>query len=220
MKFLVMDCEACNCPKINGQLDVENGQAYDLGGQVIDEFGTIYEQFSFVIEDVFFGMEQAMNEAFYAEKIPQYLVDMRMGNRKIVDTWHLYWFVRDLCKRHNVSHVVAHNARFDITVLNATLRYQTKSRKRYFLPYGTKVLDSMKIAKQVLKNDPEYRKFCEEHDLMTAQKTPRPRYTAEALWKYFSGDSNFCEEHTGLADVEIESKIFVRCLEALRHKAS
>ena len=220
MKFLVLDCEACNCPKIDGQLDAKNGQAYDLGGQVIDEFGAVYEKFSCIIEDVFFGMPQAMEEAFYAEKIPQYFEDMRMNRREIINIWNAYHLVRELCKKWNVQAVVANNARFDVAVLNSTLRYQTKSRKRYFLPYGMKVLDSMKIAKMVLSNSPEYEAFCKEHNFMTNHSTPRPRFTAEVLWRYFTQNVDFEEKHTGFEDVEIESQIMAKCLEALRIKAS
>lgn len=220
MKFLVIDGETCNTPVVNGQLEYHDGQVYDLGGRVIDEMGNIYDEFNIVIEDVFFGMNEQMKEAYYADKIPQYLVDMRMGKRKIVGIWDAYHIVRDMCKKWDVRVVVAHNARFDITTLNSTLRYQTKSKRRYFLPYGTKVVDSMKVAKMVLDHDQNYHQFCEENGYMTNHKTPRKRYTAEVLWRYFSGDNSFNEAHTGLADVEIESQIFVRCLGALRSKAA
>lgn len=220
MNFLVIDGETCNTPLINGQLDYQSGQNYDLGGKVIDEYGQVYDQFDLVIEDVFFGMNEQMHDAYYADKIPQYLEDMRMQKRKIVDIWGAYDIVRDMCNKWNVSCIVAHNARFDITTLNATLRYQTKSKRRYFLPYGIKVVDSMKVAKMVLGHDQNYHQFCVENGYMTNHKVPRPRYTAEVLWRYFSGNNNFNEAHTGLADVEIESQIFVKCLEALRRKAS
>ena len=220
MKFLVVDGETCNTPKINGQLDYQSGQVYDLGGRVIDEMGNIYDEFDIVINDVFFGMDSQMKDAYYADKIPQYLEDMRMGKRKIVGIWDAYRIVRDMCKKWDVRVVVAHNARFDITTLNSTLRYLTKSFKRYFFPYGMRVVDSMKVAKMVLKNNQNYHQFCKENGYMTNTKNPRPRYTAEVLWRYFSGDNSFNEAHTGLADVEIESQIFVKCLEALRRKAS
>lgn len=220
MNFLVLDSETCNTPVIDGQLDVKNGQVYDLGGAVIDEFGNEEERFSVVNEDVFFGMPEQMKEAYYAEKIPQYLEDMRMGNHKIVDTWGMYRMVRELCEKHNVQAVVAHNARFDIQTLNATMRYQTKSRKRYFLPYGMKVIDSLKLSKKVFCADPQYIAFCKENGYMTNHATPRPRLTAEVLWRYISKNNDFIESHTGLKDVEIEKEIFTKCLEALRDKAS
>lgn len=220
MRFLVVDGETCNTPVVDGQLEYHDGQVYDLGGKVIDEYGKVYDQFDIVIEDVFFGMTEQMRDAYYASKIPQYLVDMRMGQRKIMGIWDAYRLVRDMMKKWDIHVVVAHNARFDITTLNSTLRYHTKSRKRYFFPYGTRVVDSMKVARKVLKDSEEYKEFCSSNGYMTNQKSPRPRYTAEVLWRYFSGDNSFNEAHTGLADVEIESQIFTQCLEALRCKAS
>lgn len=220
MKFLVIDGETCNTPIVDGQLDYQSGQNYDLGGKVIDEFGHVYDQFNLVIEEVFFGMSEQMQEAYYADKIPQYLEEMRMQQRKIVNIWEAYTIVRQMCKKWNITCIVAHNAKFDITTLNATLRYQTKSKRRFFFPYGTHIVDSMKVAKMVLNNNKNYIDFCETNGYVTNHKTPRPRYTAEILWRYFSNNNDFIEAHTGLADVEIESQIFVKCLEALRCKAS
>ena len=45
---------------------------------------------------------------------------------------------------------------------------------------------------------------------MTNHKTPRPRTTAEILYRYLSGNNDFVEEHTGLEDVLIEIEIFVQ----------
>ncbi len=220
MNFLVLDGETCNTPMIDGQLDVKNGQVYDLGGAVIDEYGNEKERFSVVNEDVFFRMPEQMNEAYYSDKMPQYVEDMRMGHHKIVDTWGMYRTVKELCEKHKVQAVVAHNARFDIQTLNATIRYQTKSRKRYFLPYGMKVIDSLQLAKKVYGADPKYIAFCKENGYMTNHANPRPRLTAEVLWRYISKNNDFIESHTGLKDVEIEKEIFTTCLEALRAKAS
>lgn len=220
MNFMVFDGETCNTPKIDGQLDVKNGQVYDLGGAIIDEYGDEKARFSVVNEDVFFGMPEQMESAYYADKIPQYLEDMRMGNHKIVDTWGMYNLVKELCKRYDVKAMVAHNARFDIQTLNATMRYQTKSRKRYFFPYGMKIIDSLKLARKVFGSDPQYIAFCQENGYMTKHSIPRPQLTAEVLWRYISNNNDFVESHTGLKDVEIEKEIFTKCLEALRVKAS
>ena len=218
MYFLMLDSETCNTLVVDGQLDVANGQVYDLGGKVIDEFGNEYERFSVVNEDVFFGMTDQMNEAYYSAKIPQYLHDIRQGTRKVVNTWQMWKIVRDLCTKWHIQAVVAHNARFDMCVLNSTLRYQTKSMKRYFLPYNMRVIDTMKLAKRVYGQNVEYQNFCRENNLMTNHKTPRPKLTAEALYRFISQQKDFVESHTGFEDVEIESVIFTKCLEALRAK--
>ena len=43
-------------------------------------------------------------------------------------------------------------------------------------------------------------------------KNGRKRYTAEILYRFISGNNEFTEEHTGLADVLIEKEILVECL--------
>ena len=214
-KYLMMDCESAETPKIDGQLDVKNGQAYDLGLRVIDETGKVYEEVSLINEDVFFGMPESMQEAYYASKMPQYLEDMRMGKRKIVDTWRMYQIFHRLCKEHNIEGVIAHNAFFDINVLNATIRYQTKSRCRWFLPWGIEIIDTMKLARNTFAKDPKYVSWCVENGFMTNHKVPRPRLTAEILYRYITNDLQFEEKHTGLEDVQIETEIFLKCLERM-----
>ena len=219
MNFLVLDGETCNTPKVNGQLDVKNGQVYDLGGIVIDEYGDEKMRFSVVNKDVFYGMPAQMNEAFYSDKIPKYIEDINNNKRIVLDTWKIRRLVHDICKIYNVQAIVAHNAYFDVQTLNATLRYQTKSFKRYFLPYNIPVIDSLKVARKVYGKNEDYINFCQSNNYMTNNKVPRPRLTAEVLWKYISTDNEFIESHTGFEDAEIESKIFVKCLEILRERA-
>lgn len=212
-KFLFMDSETAETNVINGQLDVTNGQVYDLGLMVIDENGKVYDQISMVNEDVFFGMPQSMSEAYYAEKIPQYLEDIRMGKRKIVNSWQMHKIFTEMCRKYEVSAVVAHNAFFDVKVLNSTMRYQTKSVKRWFLPWGVEVIDTLKLARNTFATDPKYVEWCKENGYMTNHKTPRPRLTAEILYRYITGNDEFIESHTGLEDVKIEAEIFLKMKE-------
>ena len=211
-KYLFMDGETAETPLVDGQLDVENGQVYDLGLMVIDDDGNVYEQVSLINEDVFFGMPESMRNAYFADKIPQYLEDMRMGKRKIVNSWQMYRIVNELCQKYEVSAVVAHNAFFDIKTLNATMRYQTKSRCRWFLPWGMEIIDTLKLARNTFAKDPKYVTWCEENGYMTNHEKPRPRLTAEILYRYITGDNSYMESHTGLEDVTIEKEIFKECM--------
>ena len=212
-KFLFMDSETAETNMVDGQLDVSNGQVYDLGLMVIDEQGKVYDKVSLVNEDVFFGMPQSMQEAYFADKIPQYLEDMRMGKRKIVNSWQMYKIFAEMCRKYDVDAVVAHNAFFDVKVLNSTMRYQTKSKVRWFLPWGIEIIDTLKLARNFFATDPKYVEWCKENGYMTKHETPRPRLTAEILYRYITGDDNFIESHTGLEDVEIEAEIFLKMKE-------
>ena len=214
--YLFMDCETAETPKReDGQLDVKNGQAYDLGLAVIDDDWRLLEEVSLVNEDVFFRMPESMRQAYYAEKMPQYLEDMRMGHHKIVNTWQMYRIFHELCQKYDISAVVAHNAYFDVNALNATMRYQTKSRCRWFLPWGIEVIDTLKLARNTFGTDPQYVAWCKENGYMTNHKKPRPRLTAEILYRYITQDKEFKESHTGLKDVTIEREIFRKCMERM-----
>lgn len=214
--YMVFDTETCNTPKVDGQLDTSCGQVYDFGLQVVDNEGYVYEEMSFVNEDVFFGLPQAMQEAYFADKIPQYLTDIRMGKRKIVNTWQMYKIIRELARKYDIKAFIAHNARFDVRVLNSTLRYQTKSKRRYFFPYGIPIWDTMTMANDTICKQSNYRKFCLDNGYMTNHKIPQVRKTAEILWRFLTGDNTFEESHTGLEDVQIEAQIFAECVR--RHK--
>lgn len=215
--YMVFDTEVCNCLKIDGQLDIANGQFYDIGLQIVDNEGYVYDEYSIVNEDVFFGMPEAMQEAYFADKIPQYLTDIRMGKRKIMNTWQIYKLIRNLCNEYQIKACIAHNARFDIKVTNATLRYQTKSKRRWFFPYEMPIWDTMKMANDTICKQKRYIEFCKENGYMTNHTTPQVRKTAEVLWRYLTNNTTFEEDHTGLEDVNIEAQIFAECVR--QHKA-
>lgn len=215
--YMVYDTEVCNCPKIDGQLDVANGQVYDLGIQIVDNEGFVYDEYSIVNGDVFWGMPDAMREAYFADKRPQYVADILAGKRKVLNTWQMYKLVRELVKKYNIKACIAHNARFDIKVLNATLRYQTKSKRRWFFPYELPLWDTMKMANDTICKQKRYKEFCEANGYMTKHTVPQVRKTAEIIWRYLTDDVTFEEEHTGLADVTIEAQIFAECVR--QHKA-
>ena len=211
-KYLFLDCETAETSDENGKVDAHNGQAYDLGLMVIDETGKVYDQISLVNEDVFFGMPEAMRNAYYADKMPQYLADMRMGKRKILNTWQIYRKFHEMCQKYDIKGIIAHNAFFDVNALNATMRYQTKSRVRFFLPWGMKIIDTLALARNTFAKDPQYVAWCVENGYMTNHNVPRPRLTAEILYRYITGQEDFTESHTGLEDVQIEKEIYLNCL--------
>lgn len=216
MKKLLFDVETCETPRLdNGQLDVENGQVYDFGGMVIDDDGADYEKVSLVNKDVFFGMKESMKNAYYAEKIPQYMQDIWAKEKEVVNTWEMWKRINQIIKENDIKAIIGHNVWFDIRTLNATMRYQTQSRKRFFFPYGIEVIDTMKLARQTFAKDDEYIQYCMQNGYMTNFKKPTPRVTAEILYRFLSGNNDFCEEHIGLADVDIERKIYAECVKRM-----
>ena len=201
-KFMVLDTETTN--------DIDCPIAYDLGFAVIDRKGNIYEKHSFVIADVFLD-EELMASAYFVEKIPMYWEQIKNGERTLTSFYNIRKCLVDVMAKYNIDIVIAHNARFDYISTATTQRYLTKSKYRYFFPYGTKIWDTLKMAREVFSVDENYCAFCEENNFLT--KNGQNRYTAEILYRYLTNDISFEESHTGLEDVMIEKEIFVHCIQ-------
>lgn len=205
--YIVFDTETAN--------GLDDPIVYDIGGAVVDKKGNVYETFSFVIFEVFCEMKDLMKSAYYAEKIPMYEKQIADGERKIVRYSTAKKYINELTRKYNVKAMVAHNARFDYRSTTKTQRYLTKSKYRWFIPYGVELWDTMKMANDTICKQVHYKEWCYTNGYMT--KNGRVRKTAEILYRYISGQHDFIEEHTGLADVMIEKEIFAHCIR--QHKS-
>lgn len=210
--IMVLDTETANGLMVNDKLDLSCSLVYDIGFTVVDKKGRVYCQKSMAIREIFCGMADVMKSAYYAKKLPKYWEDIKAGRRNLVNFMTARRIVLEVMKEYNIQTVSAHNARFDVNALNNTIRYITKSDKRFFFPYGTEIWDTCKGAVNTICKQKGYIRFCERNGYMTKHKTPRVRATAEILYRYLSGDNNFIEEHQGLDDTSIEAKILTQIL--------
>ena len=201
--IMMIDTETTN--------DIDCPFVYDVGYQIFTLADGVLCERSFVNADIFLDKEMMAN-AYFADKIPNYWNDIQNGKRKLKKWRNIKKQIAEDCSLFGVQYVCAHNAIFDNKALNTTQRYQTTSRFRYFLPYGVIWLDTLKMSRQILKNDESYGEFCYENDYLT--KNGQRRYTAEIIYRWLSGLHDFEESHTGLEDVEIERQIFEFCLSA------
>lgn len=216
--IMMMDTETANTlTRADGSLDMTSVFVYDIGWQVTDKRGIVYEQKSYIVKEIFCDEKQLMQSAYYAKKIPQYMQEIAEGKRIVASYYEIRKDFCDTMQRYDTNTVCAHNARFDYNATNITQRWLTKSKYRFFLPYGTEVWDTMKMARDVISHTPSYIKFCEENGFMTKHQTPRPRLTAEILYRFITGNTEFAESHTGLEDVDIERQIMAYCF--AKHKA-
>lgn len=211
-KFLIgLDTETCNGIMVNEKLDLNCSLVYDLGWAVVDKYGEVYKEQSFVIFETFVDMKDVMQSAYYAEKIPQYWEDIKSGKRKLVTFQTARKALLSDMKEFKTNIVFAHNASFDLRALNTTYRYITKSKYRYFFRWGTEIWDTLKMSQDTICKQKSYIEYCKRNGYMTKHKTPRPRATAEILYRYLTGNENFDESHTGLEDVLIEKEILKHC---------
>ena len=200
--YIVLDTETTN--------GFDDPLVYDNGFAVIDKTGKVYEAYSFVNREVFCDMKDLMQSAYYAEKIPQYWEQIKNHTRKITNFYMIRKTLWDVCKKYNVKAIMAHNARFDYNALTTTQRYLTKSKYRWFFPYGVEIWDTLKMAQDTICKQKTYINWCHKNGYVT--KGNRPQATAEILYRYITGDYDFKESHTGLEDVMIEKEIFAHCV--------
>lgn len=200
-RFLVVDTETTNT--------LDEPLCYDVGFAVVDRFGAVYEKYSFVVAEIFLDRD-LMSYAYFADKIEQYWQEIKAGKRKLAKFSTIRRKFAEVCKRNQIDIICAHNAYFDYRSLNLTQRYITASKYRYFLPFGTQVWDTLKMSREVLKNDDAYGEFCYNHDFLTSRLCKQ--FTAEVLYRFIVQKPDFEEAHTGLEDVLIEKEIFAYCL--------
>lgn len=208
---IMLDTETANTIQEGSRLDTSSVLPYDIGFAIIDTYGRIYETHSFVNSDIFTREKELMKSAYYAKKIPQYEVDLLLGTRKLANTYTIRQFILSKIKEYDIKFVCAHNARFDHTSMNNSVRWETKSKIRYFFPRSIEWWDTLRMAREVVAKTPTYKAFCQKHGFMTKHKTPQVQVTAEVLYRYITNDPTFTESHTGLEDVLIEVEIFKYC---------
>ena len=198
-KIIILDCETTN--------SLDDALVYDCGFIVADYNGKIYSKHSFVNADIFCNKE-LMASAYFIEKIPTYWKEIKNGTRTLTSFKNIMWTLRHIMKENNIKKVYAYNCRFDYCSLATTQRYLTKSKWRYFFPFGTEFHDILALARHCFKNDENYHKFCTDNNYLTIYG--KDRHTAEIVAQYLF-DKNFTEEHTALADTMIEYKILLEC---------
>ena len=201
--YLVIDTETANT--------IEQPIVFDIGGAVIDKKGNVYETFSFIVKEVFYEMPNLMETCYYQSKLPAYREQITEGSRLVKSFYEVRKHIHNLCEKYDLKAIMAHNANFDYRSCTTTQRYITKSKYRWFYPFNVEIWDTLKMANDTIVKQKSYIKFCEDNGYMTKHKIPRPKATAEILYRYITGNKDFIESHTALEDVMIEKDIFVQC---------
>ena len=210
---IVLDTETCPLEQAD-EVTPWNMFVYDIGWAIADKRGKVYKTQSFINADIFLDEKELMKSAYYSEKIPKYWEDIKSSIRQLKSFYNIRKQLLEDISEYGVKEIYAHNMRFDYGTLQNTQRLLTKSKYRYFFPKGIEICDTLKMARQVLKDSKMYRVWCEQNGYIT--KNNQCRFSAEVLYRYITGNDDFIESHTGLEDVMIEKDILAYCYS--RHK--
>ena len=198
MNYIVLDTETTN--------SLEEPLTYDIGWVVVNKGKDLNR--SYVVKEIF-ESDELMSSDFYKDKIPAYKLDIKEGRRIVLPLIEIKRQLEKDCLYYEVEAIVAHNMRFDYNALQGTIRYLTKSKYRYFLPFGVELWDSLKMSREAFSENADYIGWCTKNGFIIKGK---PRFTAEVLYKYLKKNDDFIESHTGLEDAQIEKDIFFECL--------
>lgn len=207
--MLVLDTETAPIDNTIDGVFPWNMFVYDCGWAVVDKRGKVYRKRSFINADIFLDEKSLMQSAYYAEKIPMYWEDIKSGSRVLAKWYNIRKTMLEDMAEYGITEIYAHNMRFDYGALNTTERWLTKSKYRYFFPYGVEICDTLKMARDVIGKMPTFRQFCEKNGYKT--KNNQLKFTAEVLYRFITDNNDFIESHTGLEDVLIEKEILAYC---------
>ena len=199
--FTVLDTETAN--------SVQFPLPYDIGFKILNRKGEVVEAHSFCVYEIYVGQREMMKSAYYAEKLPQYEIELNNGERKLARFYTIKKLIADLMQKYNTNTVYAYNMNFDRRALNNDQKFITENRYKYFFPYGTEFRCIWHMACQVLLARPSYIKFALKHHFVSAKGNILTN--AECCYRYLTKNAFFEEKHKGIDDVNIEIEILLAC---------
>lgn len=181
----------------------EMNKVYDFGFILFDKKGNILFERNYINIDIFHN-DNYMQTAYYGWKKPLY---NDITNVIYTTTKGMFIDFFEMCKRYNVTHLLAYNLAFDMKAL----KYTAEKFGNMTIDFDNFILiDVMRNAIEIIINTDKYRTFCRENNEMTDKGNYKS--SAESVYRYIHNDTNFNEDHTALSDCYCEYAIFMKCL--------
>lgn len=187
--------------------DIEKPFCYNIGYVIADsDTKAILCKRDYVVEQVWHNL-MLFTTAYYADKREMY-VDYMRRRKMLMDKYGYITqtMIRDF-KAFNVELAFAYNSPFDTKVFEYNCDWF-----KCINPFDNiEIKDIMNYTHTFIAFTQEYKNFCDLHE----RYTDRGNYStsAETMYQFISNNPNFCEEHTALADSEIELEILLYCLD-------
>jgi hypothetical protein len=135
---------------------------------------------------------------------------LKNGEYKLAKFSTVKSLIWKLMKEYNITKVFAYNCNFDRNALTKTQRWLTKSKYRFFFPYGTEFCDIWNFACSTICQQRGYKDFCELNGYIS-NRGRNYKSSAECVYQFITNQNTFEELHQGLADVYIEYEILLKC---------
>ena len=197
MNIMVFDTETTN---------VEKPFCYNIGYTIYntDSANRVLRR-EFMVEQVWHN-PMLFTTAYYADKREIYV--NRMRARKIFMekfgyiTQQMY---RDITE-FEIADAYAYNSSFDVRVFAYNCEWF-----KCINPFDNVAIHDIRgYVHKVIAWNEDFQKFCDDNKEYT--ESGNYSTTAETVYRYVSGNKEFNEEHTALADSEIELDILCECI--------
>lgn len=188
MNIMIFDTETTS---------LEKPFCYNVGYIIYNtDNGEPIEMKDFVCEQVWHN-PMLFSTAYYADKREIYVKSMRARKTTMNKFGYICQeMIRDI-KKYNVTSAYAYNSSFDEKVFNFNCDWFKCNNPFDNVP----IYDIRGYAHHFICDD-EFKKWCEEYERFS--DSGNYSTTAETLYQYISGNTEFIEEHTALSDSIIE----------------
>ena len=184
--------------------DLNKCFCYNIGYVIANELGEILMKRDFVCSEIWNNIP-LFNTAYYADKRPLY--EQAIKNKEA--TKHTFGYICKIIQSDfqlfEIEYAFAYNSSFDEKVFNYNCDWFKVAN-----PFDNiKVLDIRGYAHNFIVNN-SYKEFCDKYGYYT--DSGNYSSTAETIYRFIKNNTDFVEEHTALADSEIECEILFTCV--------
>lgn len=185
---------------------IEKPFAYNIGWCIYntDSHKVVYKA-DYVAEQIWHNLE-LFTTAYFADKRDWYIGQMKSRKITMDKLGHITQLMCRVFKQFDVQAAFAYNSDFDERVFNFCCDWFKIKNPFDNIP----IYDVRGYVHKVIAFTPEYQKFCDDNELYT--DSGNYSTTAENVYRFIKQDINFVEQHTALADSEIELEILLYCI--------